>query len=76
VSASHIIEARVAALDAALDLITCERHLHDRASAASRIGKLQDDFYRACRDVTNAIDDLQPGERPRGWALDPEGATA
>lgn len=75
-SAQHIVEARTAALDAALDLITCERHLHDQGSAAARIGKLQDTFYLACRDVTNAIDDLSPGERPRNWALDPEGATA
>jgi hypothetical protein len=71
-----LTEAREAALSAALDLVTCERHLHDRASSASRITKLQEDFYLAARDLTNAIDNAPPTARPRNWALDAEGATA
>lgn len=74
--ALSLVEAREAALSAALDLITCERHIHDRAGAASKVTALTDAFYLACRDVTNEVDAMPPGIRPRNWALDPQGVTA
>lgn len=75
-TAPGVTEAREAAITATLDLLGVERHLHDRASAAARLTGVQDAFYIACRDVTNAVDALPPNLRPRNWTAEPETRTA
>lgn len=70
-----LVSARERAITLALKLACTERDLPS-GRAAKSISDLDQAFYLACRDLTNVIDDLPPGRRPRGWELEPEGRLA
>lgn len=69
-------EAREAVLRAALTVLGAERMLHVDSTSMTALKAAEDTLAIACRDLTNAVDDLPPLQRPGNWARDEEGRTA
>jgi hypothetical protein len=71
-----VYEARQALLRAALNVLADERALADASPPVSRMRQNDDALAIAARDLTVAIDELPPRDRPKGWARDEDGRTA
>jgi hypothetical protein len=69
-------EALQRVITIAADIIAAERHIADDPRAAGLLPKLETALELACRDLVNAVDDLPPVERPKGWATTPDGELA
>ena len=52
-----------------LALLLAENSIADDPKAAAATVRSETDLELAARDLTNAIDDLPPLERPKGWTL-------
>jgi hypothetical protein len=63
-------------IKAVLDILALERCLADVPDAVDALMTATDTLELACRDLTNAVDDSPARERPRDWALNPDGRTA
>lgn len=66
-----VVLARQEVLRAALDVLAAEHHLADDSASVTRLQDAEDAMAIAARDLTNAIDELPPRQRPKGWG-DPE----
>ena len=64
---THVITARQAVLRAALDVLCAEHHLSDENASVAQLADAERSMAIAARDLVNAIDDLAPGQQPRGW---------
>jgi signal transduction histidine kinase len=68
------LKARERLVCAALTLDLAERSL--TAGGMRAVNRAEDALELAARDLTNAVDEVPPVARPKGWALDAEGETA
>ncbi len=57
-----------AVLRAALEVLCAERQLGDESPSVTKLQRAEDRLALAARDLTNAIDDMPPVQRPKGWA--------
>lgn len=73
---SELLAAQDELTRAVLDMLIAERMVYLDAEAMVAVKKAEDRVRLAAKDVTNAVDELRPVERPKGWALDPSGETA
>ena len=64
--AQRLITAREQVLTAALKLLGAERSL-SQARAVPVLLASEAELYLACRNVTRAVDDMEPVKRPKGW---------
>jgi hypothetical protein len=67
VSAPTPHEAREAVLTAALDVLRHERRLASDSPGIAKLRHAEDALALSARDLTNALDDLPPGDQPKGW---------
>lgn len=71
-----VYEARQNLLRAALNILADERALADASPPVARMRQHDDALAIAARDLTAAIDELPPRDRPKGWERDADGRTA
>ena len=64
----ELIPLRERVITTALKIAAAEREISDDPASLNVVLKLDRELFLACRDATNAIDDLPPGRHPRGWA--------
>lgn len=61
---------------AVLELLTAERRLSDESASMADLAAAERALDLAARDLTSAIDELPPRDRPKGWERDADGRTA
>lgn len=71
-----VYEARRTLLRAALTLLADEQALADDSPPVSHLKRDEDALSVAARDLTAAVDELLPRDRPKGWHRDEDGRTA
>ena len=64
--AQRLITAREQLIDAALTVLASERRL-SAARAVPVVLRAEENLYLAARNVTRAVEELEPVKRPKGW---------
>lgn len=65
--AQRLITAREQLITAALKVLSAERAL-SQARAVPVLLASETELYLAARNVTRAVEELEPVKRPKGWA--------
>lgn len=73
---ADVIGARERLLRAAVAVLGAERMLHVSTQSMTRLKAAEDEMAIAARDLTSAIGEMPPIQRPKGWTAGRDGETA